>query len=208
MKKLVFVFLVSLLVFTALPALACHSCDYTPPERPDWWDNADAKVIFCPVPSMGTSGGGTAAGTKGYEYSWMTQSIFDSDYLSVLLQNQENQSMTKLFWVAVHFSDWNNDLGDCEAPIITGYYRDGSSESISPEYGDGTVWVNGDWAFWESELFPQPDRETFTINVAGEEFEIDYVENGTYCVPIPSTLFLLGGGLVGLFGIRRRIRRG
>lgn len=62
-------------------------------------------------------------------------------------------------------------------------------------------------------LFQDYNKLAFAIeardNISFENYGLvnrsRYIVN--HVVPIPSTLFLLGGGLVGLFGIRRRIKR-
>lgn len=184
------------------------------PTRPDWWDSADARVIFDnedpaypSVPSVPSSGGGTAEGTKGYPYNYMTTSFpmneFWVDAILLHLENQFNPDKVKKFWVAYHFQGTNIDPGI----EITGYYPDGSRQGTH-----GSAVVDGDWVYLETEMFPQPLSEDFMVWIGASEdganaFSVDYLEMGTYCVPIPSTLLLLGGGLAGLFGLRRRLAK-
>ncbi len=209
--------LLFLITFVVLPLSAWASP--VPDYRPDWWSNADAKVSL-DTPAPGTSGGGIADGSKGYAYTWMTLTFFDSDpedggrtnFLTVWLDNDENQNMTKKFWLAVHFSEAFSELPDSDPPTITGYYEDGTYKSLTPNVDD--VVLAGNWVYWEPSMFPQPDRETFVIQTLGDylnpektNFTIDYVEMGTYCVPIPSTLLLLSGGLLSIAGLRRKLRK-
>lgn len=90
-----------------------------------------------------------------------------------------------------------------------------------------------DWDYtWDLVPNPLGDGTLFSLDYDGSVLNLNRVEfsditglNNLYpsqvtlesftqtglsftAVPIPSTLFLLGGGLVGLFGIRRRVRKG
>lgn len=207
------------LIFGAQVSLA-SVVQFSPvPPRPDWWDSADARVIFddnensaypC-VPPVPSSGSGTAEGPAGYAYDYQAFSFLEDgiwgDFLHVRLQNEFNPDMIKKFWVAYHYEGDPLYHGDVAFIEITGYYPDGSREGSD-------IWpvVYGDWVYLEFEMFPQPYLEDFLVGIGvsdggPNDFSVDYLEMGTYCVPIPSTLLLLGGGLAGLFGLRRRLAK-
>ena len=67
---------------------------------------------------------------------------------------------------------------------------------------------------WMGTIIPQPELEDFCIFFDGglDEFGfpiaatvyVDQVDIDTRCVPIPGAIWLLGSGLLGLVGIRRR----
>lgn len=184
-------------------------------DRPDWWDTADAQVIFNQLPTAGTTGGGIAGGSAGYGYDYMTVSFpfpgAREDYLLVNLDNQEDPGKWKLFWIAAHIGGQGvgsviNNLDVEEFVLITGYDSAGNPRGVDGfDYG----WNDGDWIWVEAWMFPQPDRETFLVQILSEAdgFNVDYLELGTKCVvPIPSTLLLLGGGLLGIIGLRRKAK--
>jgi hypothetical protein len=158
---------------------------------------------------MGT-GGSARAGRPGYSwtdwyhYSWDTFSIDELDYLVVNLDNEENGAMIKDLWVSFTFTGAlpaNQHL-----VYITSYYENLGLPNDTESYGIGNgleVFENCVWL--ETSIFPQPDRESFVIALGdADDFYVDCVQLATKCVPIPSTLLLLGGGLAGLIGFRRR----
>jgi len=183
-------------------------------DRPDWWevDIADAMVVFDGMPMQGTTGSEIlAAGTAKFEYdystfSWIGGGSFDN-YLFVNLGNQWNPTKIKKIWIGYE------TVGDIPlSPLmsITGYHENGETieAMVINDYYDESE----KYGFIEAIIAPQPDRETFLFHIASIntndpqfDFSIDYLEIGTKCVvPIPSALVLLGGGLIGLVGLRRR----
>ena len=62
---------------------------------------------------------------------------------------------------------------------------------------------------WMGTIIPQPELEDFVMlfddgNFGDATVYVDQVDIDTRCVPIPCTVLLLGSGLIGLVGIRRR----
>jgi hypothetical protein len=187
-------------------------------ERPDWWGGtADAMIIFDPIPGVEILDPVMAGGEKGYAYtvdfseqSWTIPSYgtVTNSFINVDLTNEENLDKTKLFWVAFQYE--SNYSPNYTSVSIRGHYEDGS---ISPELvsADNFRIVN-DWVYVEARLSHQPAWDEFVIQldsvINGIPFyNINYLEIGTECVPIPSTLLLFGGGVVGLAGVVRRRKR-
>jgi len=219
-KRMVFPVLAVLISFFITLTTAYAAIDH---ERPDWWDNADARIelalvnftyedINIPV---------VADGTKGYLYTTHFNTIavppfFSSTSLTLDLENEENPNKTKLFWVGIHFIGHLNPVSGYVLPDqsfvdIIGNYNDGSqTKTLGYDYFKVDADSEGTgWAYFETSLFPQPASEEFSIQMdaffnGAPAFQIDRIEIGTYCVPVPSALFLFGGGLVGLVGLRRR----
>jgi len=199
---------------TVLQTDPCPEC------VPGWWAKADAQVVFDSVPDMGRSGEGTAERLSpggAFSYSWETMSFFDTDYLILNLENEENASLTKHFWVSYHFNGTlptdASLLGGTSGLLgITGYYETLISENdqslafTSTDFGVLEV-EHGKCAWVEATMWPQPARESFLLVVGKDDFSVDHLKLGTKCVPLPSTLLLLGGGLVGLIGFKRRKKR-
>lgn len=73
-----------------------------------------------------------------------------------------------------------------------------------PGSGSSGLW----WMVTELwEIDPQPGKEyvkIFADNAGGPAVLIDEIDIDTRCVPIPGAVYLLGSGLIGLIGIRRR----
>lgn len=176
-------------------AIPCPDC------IPEWWTTADARID---MPSwtldMWDGGGGTADGTKGYDFSYSTFETPEGAFLAVNLENEENQNMEKKFFVGLHVSSSQSYLPFVK---VTSYYADGSVVPL--EYVASN---EGLWFCLEETISPQPGFESFLIKLSNEDGAavVDYVKLGTKCVPIPSTLLLLGGGLVGLVGIRKKLK--
>ena len=65
--------------------------------------------------------------------------------------------------------------------------------------------IGGGWYHdtWMGTIIPQPSLEKFVIFFDGTAY-VDQVDIDTRCVPIPCTVLLLGSGLIGFVGIRRR----
>ena len=192
-------------------------------ERPDWWDVADAKIVFSPLLYDDIKYPTIADGLMGYTFTTHFNTIgnpvsLSSTMMRVDLANEENLNKTKLFWVGLHFIGYaNSGLGyvqpDETFVDIIGTYNDGSqTETIPFEYFsiDPDLAQDGSgWAYFGASLFPQPLSEEFAILVDTfingiPLFQIDQIEIGTKCVPIPSAFILFGGGLAGLIGLKRR----
>lgn len=223
-KRMVFSGLTVLIGFFMM--LSTAYADIIDHERPGWWDIADARLELL-LPNFTYADIQTpvvADGSKGYTYTTHFNTtamppFFSSTSLTVDLENEENPNKTKLFWVGVHFIGHFN-------PFANGYILPDESESfvdIIGKYNNGSQTgtlgydyfkVDADpagsgWAYFGASLFPQPAREEFNILVDTfflgiPAFQIDRIEIGTYCVPIPSALLLFGGGLAGLVGLKRR----
>ena len=105
-------------------------------------------------------------------------------------------------------------LDDPELDPLTGNpISAGVGTMLSKEYEMicDTVGYSGYW--WrvteEWEIDPQPGREFLWLApsaVGGAVTLIDTIDIQTRCVPIPGAVWLLGSGLIGLIGIRRRKR--
>jgi len=218
-NRVVFSGLVVFIGFFMLFSTA-NACVATAPDhkRPDWWDMADAKIVFSPLIYKDISTPVEADGLKGYKYK-VHFNVTGNDFLSqtymhIDLENEENPDMTKLFWVGFHFAEFiDGDYLPNESFVdIVAEYNNGSQTGSIPfDYFE--IDSNGSgsgWAYYAASLFPQPASEKFTILVdtflGGQPiFQIDQVEIGTKCVvPIPSALILFGGGLAGLVGLKRR----
>lgn len=193
-------------------------------ERPDWWDIADARIELL-LPNFTYADINTpivSDGSKGYSYTTHFNTtamlpFFSNTSVTVDLENEENQNKTKLFWVGVHFVGHLNPftngyiLPDESFVDIIGNYNNGSQTgTLGYDYFKVEADSLGSgWAYFGASLFPQPASEEFSIQVDAffmgtPAFQIDRIELGTYCVPIPSALFLFGGGLVGLVGLKRK----
>ena len=123
------------------------------------------------------------------------------------LDNEENPSMTKKFWVSFTFDGDLPQQG--ELVSIASYYDELDEETDTMLFSIGNgLNVEGNCAWLEASLLPQPDRESFVIALGNPngEFSVNCVQLATKCVPIPSTLLLLGGGLVGLIGVRKKLK--
>jgi len=59
----------------------------------------------------------------------------------------------------------------------------------------------------ETSLDLEPDNVNVWVDYDFNKISPEILDAAVTVVPIPSTSFLLGGGLVGLFGIRRRVKR-
>ena len=85
--------------------------------------------------------------------------------------------------------------GGCE---VTGY------EEYYEPLSDG-FWRVNTWG----EIIPNPEWERIRFSwevPAGEFVFIDSGHVATECVPIPSALLLLGSGLIGIVGLRKKLR--
>ena len=171
-------------------AFSVAQIDPCPGCEPSWWADADARIVFDSVPDMAPYGGDTAEGTAGFSYDWKTASFFGTDYLTLDLENEEDEFLTKHFWILFKYSgtlDNNPNLVE-----IRGRYDqlpDGQLQLTASQFlGEGACrWV-------EETMYPQPFEETFVIALGNSDFQMNSLELGTKCVPIPSTLLLLGGG--------------
>ncbi|MDY6950392.1 MAG: VPLPA-CTERM sorting domain-containing protein [Thermodesulfobacteriota bacterium] len=74
---------------------------------------------------------------------------------------------------------------------------------------------DGDWITeaWDFAIYPNPEEERIWVTFAPDDevssILIDQVVLDTICtVPIPTGIWLLGSGLLGLVGIRRRSEKG
>jgi hypothetical protein len=187
-------------------------------ERPDWWLDANARIVFSPLGYEDITDPLFADGL-GYKYTVhfnvTGNSVLSQTYMHIDLQNKENLHKIKLFWVGFHYLV-DPSIGEDFLPnetfvdIIGNYNDNTQTGSIPFDYFNIEVDQDGSgWAYFAASLFPQPASEEFIILVdtflMGDQiFQIDQIEIGTKCVPIPSALILFGGGLAGLVGIRRR----
>ncbi len=202
--------LIGVLLFSSI----VNAAVIDPDQRPDWWADADAKVFFDLLPTADILTPTQSEGTKGYDYTASLSVLsastptFDIELtsLTIHLDNEEKPDHTKQFWVAFHYgSSYDPEPSSVN---ILGHYEDGS---ISPVTAFDSFRIDDGWVYAEASLFPQPAREDITIQVHGELngmtfYNVDYLEVGTDCTPtpIPSSLFLLGGGLFWLINLKRR----
>jgi len=206
---------VCLMAFIGLFML-CSSVQASPstdPERPDWWDDADATIIFDPIPSGDITTPLLAGGTGGYTYTaYFNETSFQSNSfttMNIFLSNEEKPQNIKFFWVGLHYNTGSEYAPDESFVDIVGHYNDGSGSTV--DFDSFELDATNGWAYWGASLSPQPVWENFDIlvNVAdsdGDLFDVDYIEVATKAdpVPLPSAIFLLGGGLIGLAGFVRR----
>ena len=216
-NRIVFSGLAVFIGFFMLLSTAHAAVDH---ERPDWWDDADASIVFSPLVYEDISIPLEADGL-GYEYTVhfnVTGNNFLSQtYMHIDLENEENLDKIKLFWVGFHYTVDPITGGDFlpnETFVdIIANYKDGSQTgSILFDYFNLEPGQDGfsGWAYFAASLFPQPASEEFSIFADASFmgmpiFHIDEIEIATKCVvPVPSAIFLFGGGLAGLVGLRRR----
>jgi hypothetical protein len=192
---------VAVALFVCLGFAQANACTIPDPcpdcPTPVWWDTADAQIVFDPIPKIG-KGKTSRAYRPGYpkkdwfKYTWNTFSSFDgNDFIGVAFQ---------------FTGDWG---GDKPVVSITGYYDEQDLDPITMTLFSGDFNVDDGCAWINTTMYPQPARETFLIALGGPDygFDVNCLTLGTKCVvPLPSTLLLLGGGLVGIFGLKRRKR--
>jgi hypothetical protein len=164
-----------------------------------------------PAPARLVSGiaDGPAAFAYDYKVFSMVSPGSREDYLLVDLANLEDPGKWKLFWVAAHVNSQQpiDTISEDEIQqfiMITGYSSQDAPKSVD---GFNYGWNQDGWVWMEAWMFPQPDRETFFVNVLSTDggFNVTYLELGTKCVvPVPSSLLLLGSGLFGLVAWRRK----
>jgi len=61
-----------------------------------------------------------------------------------------------------------------------------------------------------AEIFPNPEFEELELYFTLDESEfigVEYLHIATECVPVPSAVWLLGSGLIGIVGIRRKFKK-
>lgn|GEM_PF-2647586 len=134
-----------------------------------------------------------------------------SGYAAFYLPNEANPDLTKQAWVDYIVYLHKNDT---PADMVTGFYSDpdfvtdiGAMSGRSWEGLKGPGGTGYWWHVTEEWTMAQLDQEYFYLETAdGTATLIDAVDIQTRCVPIPGAVWLLGSGLVGLIGIRRRKR--
>ncbi len=182
--------------------------------------NGVAEAIVNPGFESGLTGwtvpSGNASAVTSYEY---LSPMEGSNFLSILAGDANK-------WYEVYQSiDLNT--GD----ILSGYaafdwddntkYYDGAKVYIKNSSGVtiGTPWSengsghpdywNGPWTSW-SWTAPSSDKYTLvygacnTIDTVGDSYGLFDAAQVDYVVPEPATMLLLGSGLLGLFGFKRK----
>jgi hypothetical protein len=86
-----------------------------------------------------------------------------------------------------------------------------SSTFSGPTLNAGTYWINlenasvpsGDPVYWDENSGPASASENSVGSIPSEAFTVNGTQN-TGTVPEPSSILLLGSGIVGLAGVMRR----
>jgi hypothetical protein len=122
-------------------------------------------------------------------------------------------------WVATAGGDWNldndfayhfvfNDVTDLTGstlPTITNTVTTYGNPSISGHLADFAAFPIDSITFVEiSQFFVVTQMSSAVSTNGGMTVEYDYTPDSTPSVPEPSTMLLLGGGLIGLAGLRKR----
>ena len=137
----------------------------------------------------------------------------DTSIVDFFVPNSPNPDLTKEVWFQATY--YTTDGGQISEdswiyPEPAELFPDGvgvSFAQVSREAVDGEAgWYHETWM---GTIFPQPELEDFCIffdDGAGNPATVylDQVDIDTRCVPIPGAVWLLGSGLIGFAGIRRR----
>ncbi len=186
-----------------------------PDGRDDTWHNPYGTPHLTDFNSFPDTGGTV-------DWMWVPHGIpwercgcyggMDSTYVQFEIPNTENSDLLKEMWlqyvVGIH-----KDVGDPNDRLETLVWTDGDEGAmIEREYESLGPCGSNNIKFWRVtelwEIDPQPGVEYVKLmaeklwNETAVAFDTVTIE--TRCVPIPGTVLLLGSGLLGLLGIRRK----
>jgi len=137
--------------------------------------------------------------------------VWEYNYDSLVsfeVPNELHPELTKEVWFQATY--WTDTSGQISEDSFIFTDPDGvvtfarvSREAVEGEAG----WYHDTWM---GTIIPQPFLEGFAIffddGLGGPAtVYVDQVDIDTRCVPIPCTVLLLGSGLIGFVGIRRRV---
>jgi hypothetical protein len=147
---------------------------------------------------------------EGREGVWQFD---DWSIVDFIVPNSENPALTKEVWFQATY--WTDDGGRISED--SWIFPNPVADAVT--FGQGNFEDLGDGWYretWMGAIFPQPALEDFSIFFDGGFDEsgmpipanvyLDQVSIDTRCVPIPGAVLLLGSGLLGLVGVRRRNR--
>ena len=137
--------------------------------------------------------------------------VWEYNYGSLVdfwVPNELHPELTKEVWFqATYWTDTGGQISE-DSWIFPDPAGDVTFARVSREAVEGEA----DWYHdtWMGTIIPQPLSEEFTIFFDDGLFGdatvyVDQVDIDTRCVPIPCTVLLLGSGLIGFVGIRRRV---
>jgi len=138
-------------------------------------------LLGAPVPGDGGSFSVVLVNNSSYTIGTVSDSQLSSSQLTVIdmtLTSPQTLAANKQYWIEL-FPNHNPDTS-----AIWSWSGDTSGTGVSGEY----IFING--------AFPTTERGAFQMQLSSPS-----------AVPIPAAVWLLGSGLIGLVGVRRKLKK-
>ena len=150
---------------------------------------------------------GAWQGRQGFiGYDNTNGTVDASGSLQIHINNFETPNPHKLVWYEAEVCQWGNVSAEPSFEVPEGFHAYKAEAGPPTDTGDGGLRMNDLWIIW-----PNPTWETFVWNFTVKPDSgilVDKFYISTACVPEPSSLMVLGAGLMGLGGFLTRRKRG